>query len=134
MASKGRMTTARRAGAAQRELRNVQIRCRTVVLGTLAIELLTGCAEVSQNPKTTIGALGGGALDGLLAGAAGASGTGIAAGVIGGGLLGGLVGNLQDERDRRLAAQALHAPTADSGRRKWKPTDRSNDRLGWGDF
>ena len=83
-------------------------RCRPVALGTLAIVLLTGCAEVRQNPKTTIGALGGGALGGLIAGAAGASGAGIAAGVIGGGLLGGLVGNLLDERDRRLAAQAAH--------------------------
>jgi diacylglycerol kinase family enzyme len=52
------------------------------VLGTLAIVLLTGCAEIRQNPKTTIGALGGGALGGLIAGAVGASGAGIAAGVI----------------------------------------------------
>jgi len=67
---------------------------------------LTGCAEVSQNPKTTIGALGGAAVGGLIAGAAGGNSAGIAAGVIGGGLLGGLVGNVLDERDRPLAAQA----------------------------
>src|SRR2546426_3209810 len=83
-------------------------RFRGVALGTLVILAFTGCAEVSQNPKTTIGALGGAALGGLIAGAAGGNSAGIAAGVIGGGLLGGLVGNVLDERDRRLAAQATH--------------------------
>jgi len=81
-------------------------RFRAAALGTLMILVLTGCAEVSQNPKTTIGALGGAAVGGLIAGAAGGNSAGIAAGVIGGGLLGGLVGNVLDERDRRLAAQA----------------------------
>ena len=83
-------------------------RFRAIALGTLVILVLPGCAEVSQNPKTTIGALGGAAVGGLIAGAAGGGGAGIAAGVIGGGLLGGLVGNVLDERDRRLAAQATH--------------------------
>src|SRR2546426_2252949 len=83
-------------------------RLRAVALGTLMILVVTGCAEVSQNPKTTIGALGGAAVGGLIAGAAGGGGAGIAAGVIGGGLLGGLVGSVLDERDRRLAAQATH--------------------------
>ena len=83
-------------------------RFRAVALGTLMILVLTGCAEVSQNPKTTIGALGGAAVGGLIAGAAGGNSAGIAAGVIGGGLLGGLVGNVLDERDRRLAAQGTH--------------------------
>src|SRR5262245_20146370 len=86
---------------------------RAVVLGCLALvtlvaTLLTGCAEVSQNPKTAIGGLGGAAVGGLIAAAAGGGGTGIAAGVIGGGLLGGLVGNVLDDRDRRLAAEAAH--------------------------
>lgn len=81
-------------------------RCRAVALGTLVILVLSVCAEVSQNPKTTIGALGGAAVGALIAGAAGGSGAGIAAGVIGGWLLGGLVGNVLDERDRRLAVRA----------------------------
>jgi len=83
----------------------------------LAVVTLTGCAEVNENPKTSIGALGGAAVGGLIAGAAGAGGAGIAAGVIGGGLLGGLVGKLLDERDHRLATQAAHqaVETAPSG-------------------
>src|SRR2546427_13173770 len=93
-------------------------RLRAVALGTLMILVVTGCAEVSENPKTTIGALGGAAVGGLIAGAAGGGGAGIAAGVIGGGLLGGLVGSVLDERDRRLAAQATHQglETASSGK------------------
>src|SRR5947209_6840967 len=83
-------------------------RLRAVALGTLMILVVTGCAEVSENPKTTIGALGGAAVGGLIAGAAGGGSAGIAAGVIGGGLLGGLFGNLLDERDRRLATQTTH--------------------------
>jgi surface antigen len=89
---------------------------RAVAVGTLLV--LAGCAQVSQNPKTTLGALGGAALGGLIAGAAGGNSAGIAAGVIGGGLLGGLVGNLLDDRDRRLAAEASHQAleTTPSGR------------------
>jgi surface antigen len=89
---------------------------RAVAVGTLLV--LVGCAQVSQNPKTTLGALGGAAVGGLIAGAAGGSSAGIAAGVIGGGLLGGLVGNLLDDRDRRLAAEASHQAleTTPSGR------------------
>jgi surface antigen len=68
--------------------------------------LTTGCATIEANPKTTIGAVGGGALGGLIAGAAGANPAAIAAATIGGVLVGGLVGNLLDERDKRLAAQA----------------------------
>ncbi len=68
--------------------------------------LTTGCATMQENPKTTIGAVGGGALGGLIAGAAGASGAGIAASVIGGMLVGGVIGNLLDERDKKLAAEA----------------------------
>jgi len=58
---------------------------QTVALGTLVITLLTGCAQVSQNPKTAIGGLGGATVGGLIAGAAGGGSAGIAAGVIGGG-------------------------------------------------
>ena len=89
---------------------------RAVAAALLAVVTLTGCAEVSENPKTSIGALGGGAMGGLIAGAAGAGGAGIAASLIGGGLLGGL-SNLLDERDHRLAAQAAHQAlgTAPSG-------------------
>jgi surface antigen len=68
--------------------------------------LTTGCATMEANPKTTIGAVGGGTLGGLIAAAAGGNPAAIAASVIGGILVGGLVGNLLDERDRRLAAEA----------------------------
>lgn len=75
------------------------------VIALVAI-LLTGCAMIDQNPKTAIGAAGGGTLGGLIAAAAGGSPTAIAASVIGGILVGGVVGNLLDERDKRLAAEA----------------------------
>ena len=83
---------------------------RTVLKGvafvvSIAI-LTTGCATIQENPKTTVGALGGGTFGGLVAAAAGASPAGIAAGAIGGMLVGGLVGNLLDERDKKLAAEA----------------------------
>lgn len=71
------------------------------------IGLLTaGCATIEQNPKMTIGALGGATLGGLIAAAAGGNAMVIAASAVGGMLLGGLVGNLLDERDNRLAAEA----------------------------
>jgi len=82
----------------------------TVLKGAAVIALIAvlvaGCATVQENPKTTVGALGGGALGGLIAAAAGGSGAAIAASVVGGMLLGGLAGNLLDERDKRLAAEA----------------------------
>jgi surface antigen len=77
-----------------------------VALVTLVVVLLTGCATMEANPKTTIGAVGGGTLGGLIAAAAGGSGAAIAASVIGGMLVGGLVGNMLDERDKRLAGEA----------------------------
>jgi len=77
-----------------------------VAVVALVAVLTTGCASIEANPKTTIGAVGGGALGGLIAGAAGANPAAIAAATIGGILVGGLVGNLLDERDKRLAAQA----------------------------
>jgi hypothetical protein len=49
---------------------------RAVAAGGLAVVTLPGCAEVSENPKTSIGLLGGAALGGLIAGAAGAGGAG----------------------------------------------------------
>ena len=77
--------------------------CAVVVLVAV---VGAGCETMQANPKTTIGAVGGGALGGLIAGAAGANPAAIAAATIGGILVGGLVGNLLDERDKRLAAEA----------------------------
>jgi surface antigen len=90
---------------------------RALALALAAAVALAGCATVEQNPKTTIGALGGAAVGGLIAGAAGGNPAAIAASVIGGALIGGLVGNLLDERDRRLQAEAAHRAleTAPSG-------------------
>jgi len=68
---------------------------------------LTGCAT-GDNTKTAVGGVGGAALGGLIAAAAGAGGVGIAAGVVGGALLGGLVGNMLDSRDKQMAAQSAH--------------------------
>ena len=66
----------------------------------------TGCESVQNNPKTAIGGLGGAAFGGLIAAAAGGGGAAIAGAVIGGALLGGLAGNMLDQRDKRLAAEA----------------------------
>jgi surface antigen len=59
-----------------------------------------------SNPKAALGGLGGAAFGGLIAAAACGGGAAIAGSVIGGALLGGLVGNLLDQRDKRLAAEA----------------------------
>jgi surface antigen len=95
---------------------------------TLALTgiLTAGCATMEQNPKTSIGAIGGGALGGLIAAAAGGNAATIAASAVGGMLLGGLVGNLLDERDKRLAAEAAQraletAPTGNPV--SWKNPD-----------
>jgi surface antigen len=77
-----------------------------VALVALVAILTTGCATMEANPKTTIGAVGGGTVGGLIAAAAGGSPAVIAASVIGGILVGGLVGNLLDERDKKMAAEA----------------------------
>ena len=93
---------------------------RGVAVATLGIFLLTtGCATIQENPKTAIGGFGGAAVGGLIAGAAGANPAAIAASVIGGALIGGLIGNLLDERDRKLQAEAASralegAPTGTS--------------------
>ncbi len=95
------------------------------VIALVAI-LLTGCATIEQNPKTAIGAAGGGTLGGLIAAAAGGSPAAIAASVIGGIIVGGVVGNLLDERDKRLAAEAGQRAleTAPSGHAvAWKNPD-----------
>lgn len=85
-------------------MRNVLL--KGVALVALVAMLTTGCATMEANPKTTIGAVGGGTLGGLIAAAAGGSPAVIAASVVGGILVGGLVGNLLDERDKKLAAEA----------------------------
>jgi len=50
--------------------------------------------------------IGGAAFGGLIAAAAGGGGAAIAGAVIGGALLGGLAGNMLDQRDKRMAAEA----------------------------
>ena len=77
-----------------------------IALVALVAILTTGCATMEANPKTTIGAVGGGTVGGLIAAAAGGSPAVIAASVVGGILVGGLVGNLLDERDKKMAAEA----------------------------
>ena len=79
-----------------------------IALVTLLMLTATGCETMEANPKTTIGAVGGAAVGGLIAAAAHGSPAAIAASVIGGGLLGGLAGNMLDERDRRMAAESAH--------------------------
>jgi surface antigen len=81
---------------------------RWLVTGfTLVLVLVgSGCADLSQNPKTALGAAGGAAAGGLIGAAASGSPAAIAGGVILGGLAGGAVGNMRDQRDRQLASQA----------------------------
>lgn len=83
-----------------------RIMLKGVALVSLVAILTTGCATMEANPKTTIGAVGGGTVGGLIAAAAGGSPAVIAASVIGGILVGGLVGNLLDERDKKMATEA----------------------------
>jgi surface antigen len=80
------------------------IQCVAVLL--LIVIAVSGCATIEENPKTAIGGLGGAAVGGLIAAAAGGGGAAIAGAVIGGALLGGLVGNMLDQRDKRLQAEA----------------------------
>ncbi len=92
---------------------------KPIALMMIALVLITGCETMQANPKTTIGALGGATVGGLIAGAAGGNPAAIAASVIGGMLVGGLIGNLLDDRDKRLAAEAAQkametAPTGQS--------------------
>jgi surface antigen len=80
------------------------VQCLALVM--LAVIAATGCATIEDNPKTSIGAFGGAAFGGLIAAAAGGGGAAIAGAVIGGALLGGLAGNMLDQRDKRMAAEA----------------------------
>src|SRR5262249_47839362 len=80
------------------------VQCVALVL--LIAIATTGCSTVQENPKTAIGGLGGAAFGGLIAAAAGGGGPAIAGAVIGGALLGGLVGNMLDQRDKRMQAEA----------------------------
>ncbi len=89
-----------------------------VALAAFVAILTTGCATMESNPKTTVGAVGGGALGGLIAGAAGGNAATIAASTVGGILVGGIIGNMLDARDKRLAAEAAQkaletAPTGE---------------------
>ena len=77
-----------------------------IALVLLLVIAVTGCETVQENPKTAIGGLGGAAFGGLIAAAAGGGGPAIAGAVIGGALLGGLVGNMLDQRDKRMQAEA----------------------------
>src|SRR5258705_6199691 len=83
---------------------------RSMLQMTAVIMLLvvgaTGCATMEDNPKASIGALGGAAFGGLIAAAAGRGRAAHAGPVIGGALLGGFAGNALDQRDKRLAAEA----------------------------
>ena len=65
--------------------------------------VFSACATAQDNPKTTVGALGGAAAGGLIGAAAGGGAAGIVGGVLLGGLLGGAVGNALDQRDKELA-------------------------------
>jgi surface antigen len=73
-------------------------------LGVAAVFIL-GCATAQNNPKSTVGAMGGAAAGGLIGAAAGGGTTGIIGGVLLGGLVGGAVGNALDQRDKELAMQ-----------------------------
>ncbi len=102
-----------------------------VALVAFVAILTTGCATIQSNPKTTVGAVGGGTLGGLIAAAAGGNSAAIAASVVGGILVGGVVGKLLDDRDKRLAAEAAQnaLETAPSGRPvAWRNPD--NDHSG----
>ena len=66
---------------------------RVAAVAVLVAIACTGCATMEANPKTTVGALGGGAFGGLIAAAAGGGGAAIAGAIIGGGLIGGAAGN-----------------------------------------
>jgi len=98
---------------------------KAVAIVMVVIFAGTSCTTISENPKTAIGGLGGATVGGLIAGAAGAGGAGIAAGVIGGALLGGLVGNFLDDRDKRIAAESAHRALEDGAIRPQCRVDQS---------
>ena len=97
-----------------------------VAVVILVALMTSGCATMEANPKTTVGAAGGGLVGGLIAAAAGGNPAAIAASVIGGILIGGMVGNLLDQRDKQMAAEAAHRAmeTAPTGKPvAWKNPD-----------
>ncbi len=63
-------------------------------------------STMSNNPKATLGALGGAGGGALIAGLAGANPAWIVGSALMGGLLGGYIGHKMDEKDKRMAAQA----------------------------
>jgi surface antigen len=81
-------------------------RARLALMLVTVLAVSVGCADVGQNPKTAIGAAGGAAAGGLIGAAASHNPLAIAGGVVLGGLVGGAVGNMLDQRDHQLAAQA----------------------------
>jgi len=91
--------------------------------------VFSACATAQDNPKTTIGALGGAAAGGLIGAAAGGSPAAIAGGVILGGLLGGAVGNALDQRDKEMAMKEAqysleHSKVGNSS--QWQNPDSGN--------
>lgn len=95
----------------------------------LAIVLVTGCAQMKENPGMSIGGLGGATAGGLIAAAAGANPAMIAGSVILGGLTGGLIGHLVDDHDKQLAAKSAQQAleTAPSGTSvTWKNPDNGH--------
>jgi surface antigen len=91
--------------------------------------VFSACATAQNNPKTTVGALGGAAAGGLIGAAAGGSPAAIAGGVILGGLLGGAVGNALDQRDKDLAMKQAqysleNSPSNQSA--EWRNPDSGN--------
>ncbi len=91
--------------------------------------VFSACATAQDNPKTTVGALGGAAAGGLIGAAAGGSPAAIAGGVILGGLLGGAVGNALDQRDKEMAMKQAqysleHSKAGNSS--QWQNPDSGN--------
>src|SRR5262245_10866499 len=99
------MRACRRRWSDEGELMSRSMLQMTAVIMLLVV-CTAGCATIEDNPKASIGAFGGAAFGGLIAAAAGGGGAAIAGAVIGGALLGGLAGNMLDQRDKRLAAEA----------------------------
>ena len=78
---------------------------RSAAALAMAAVFSLACATAQNNPKSTVGAMGGAAAGGLIGAAAGGGTTGIIGGVLLGGLVGGAVGNALDQRDKELALQ-----------------------------
>jgi surface antigen len=95
----------------------------------VAVAFLLACTTVQDNPKTTVGSMGGAAAGGLIGAAAGGGTTGIIGGVLLGGLLGGAVGNALDQRDKELALKQaqLSLESSKTGQTsEWQNPDSGN--------